>query len=90
MEENPERHKTTFVVWPHVQVYLNVRTMRTERESAENKMAKIRNIEKLCKQITEPIFNLQKSSYMFRLPSVAILWEKQYSNILNIINQLMH
>ena len=68
----------TFVMWPHLIVG---RASYEDRGSAESKMAKIRNIEQLCNQLTEPIFNLQKNSYMFRLPSVAILREKQYSNI---------
>lgn len=31
-------------------------------------------------QLTAPIFELQKYSYMFWLPSIAILTERQYSN----------
>jgi hypothetical protein len=40
-----------------------------------------------CKQIyyqlIAPIFDLQKYSYMFRLPFVAILREQQYSKTCN-------
>jgi hypothetical protein len=85
MEETPQRHKTTFVIWPHLN--LNVRTTRTQKVRKvkwQIYSAWIRDVEKTCNQIIETIFHLQKNCYMFRLLPVAILSEKQYSCIQSI------